>query len=228
MAQNINWEREYQNPFFVTKNADPQKDALRFFKFVRKQKAAELNGMHVLDLGSGTGRNSNYLATLGCAVSAMEISRTAIELAKKRASELEVEITYLNQSIGEKYPYASDSFDFALDITSSNALDEKEREVYLSETVRTLKKDGLVFVRALCKDGDKNAKKLLKLFPGKEVETYMMPKSGLVERVFTENDFRITYGKYFKILKVLKKSGYTKFDGQPYKRNYLLAYLAKK
>ena len=63
-----------------------------------------------------------------------------------------------------------------LDITSSNSLNAKEREIYLSEVNRVLKKNGHFFVRALCKDGDKNAQSLLKKSPGKDYDTYMSLK----------------------------------------------------
>jgi hypothetical protein len=73
----------------------------------------------------------------------------------------------------------------------------------------------------------KNAKNLLKVSPGPEKDTYFMKDLNLTERVFSEEDFRHIYGAYFKIKKISKRSGYTRFDGQNYKRNYLLAYLQK-
>jgi SAM-dependent methyltransferase len=227
MAQKIAWEKEYRNPLFITKGDNPQGDVLRFLKFFKKQTGLKIFDLKVLDLGCGTGRNSNYLANFGNEVVGMEISPSAIVLAKKRAKKSEIPVTYLEQSIGEKYPFTSENFDMILDITSSNALDENERELYLAEVSRTLKNTGYLFVRALCRDSDKNAKKLLKKFPGSEKDTYVMPKSGLIERVFSEQDFRSTYGKFFEIAYLTKKSGYTNFDGQPYKRNYWIAYLKK-
>lgn len=227
MAQKIAWEKEYCNPLFITKGDKPQGDVLRFLKFFKKQTGFKIFGLKVLDLGCGTGRNSNYLASLGNEIVGMEISPSAITLARKRALQLETSVDYLEQSIGAKYPFATENFDMILDITSSNALDEKERELYLEEISRTLKDTGYLFVRALCKDADKNAKKLLKKFPGSEKDTYVMPKSGLIERVFSEQDFRSTYGKFFEIVQLAKKTGYTNFDGQPYKRNYWIAYLKK-
>jgi SAM-dependent methyltransferase len=227
MPQKIAWEKEYRNPLFITKGDKPQGDVLRFLKFFKKQTGLKIFDLRILDLGCGTGRNSNYLTTLGNTVIGMEISQSAIELAKKRAPKSETSVQYLEQSIGEKYPFDDKYLDMILDITSSNALNENEREIYLSEASRTLKNTGYLFVRALCRDGDKNAKKLLKKFPGSEKDTYIMPKSGLVERVFSEQDFRSTYGKFFEILHLTKKNGYTNFDGQPYKRNYWIAYLKK-
>lgn len=228
MAQIQVWEKEYQDPILVTKNEKPQNDVLRFLKYLKKNKKINLENLNILDLGSGTGRNSNYLASFGNNVFGMEISNFAIKLAKEKMNELNINVNYFPRSMGEKFPFENNYFDFILDVTSSNSLSEKERENYLNETRRVLKTGGNFFVRALCKDGDKNAKKLLKLFPGKEKDTYQMPELNLVERVFSEDDFRNLYGKYFEIEKITKRFGYARFKGQSYKRNYLLAYLAKK
>lgn len=228
MAQFQIWEKEYQDSLLVTKDDKPQNDVLRFFKYLKKTKKLNLKNLNILDLGSGTGRNSNYLSSLGNNVFGMEISDSAIKLARRRSGDLGAKVEYLNKSIGEEFPFENSYFDLVLDITSSNSLNEKERGVYLKETNRTLKQNGNFFVRALCKDGDKNAKNLLRLFPGKEKDTYQMPELNLIERVFSEEDFRNLYGRYFTIEKIIKKTGYAKFKGQSYKRNYLLAYMVKK
>jgi len=183
--------------------------------------------MTVIDLGCGTGRNANYLADQGAHVAAIEISRTALKIAEKRAKEMRVSVDYKLQSIGERYPYSDNTFDLALDITSSNSLDEKERNVYLSETNRVLKSGGYFFVRALCKDGDANTKYLLKNSPGKETDTYVIKEMGLTERVFSKEDFIAHYSKHFHIVSLTKKTGYARFNGKIYKRNYWLAYVKK-
>jgi hypothetical protein len=85
-----------------------------------------------------------------------------------------------------------------------------------------------MFVRALCKDGDKNALTLLKTSPGKEHDTYILPDLALCERVFSRNDFVETYSKNFEILSLEKDVNYTSFGGRSYKRNFWLAYLKKK
>jgi len=236
------WENEYRNPLLVTKNDAPQQDVLRFFKWLKKTKKFRLFEKQVLDLGCGTGRNSNYVANLGNNVVGIDISDTALKIAHDRASKIfdqaitfsangwtgNENISYLKQNIGSSYPFDDKSFDMILDITSSNSLNEAERATYLAEMSRVLKDDGYIFVRALCKDGDKNAKNLIKISPGHEYDTYIMKDIHLVERVFSETDLRSLYGQYFDILSLEKKSGYAQFKGQSYKRNYWLAYLKKK
>lgn len=221
------WEREYRNPKLVTKNDGPQADTLRFFKFLKKEQKYRVEDKNVLDVGCGTGRNSNYLAEDGNNVIGIEISRTALGIAKDRAKELGVVVDYRLGDIGELYEIKDETIDVILDVTSSNSLNEKGREVYLSETNRVLKNGGYFFVRALAKDGNKNVKNLLKQSPGPEYDTYIIKEIGLTERVFSREDFIKMYGRYFKILNLEKKTSYTTFNDRIYKRDYWLAYLQK-
>jgi SAM-dependent methyltransferase len=225
--QGIIWEKEYRNPLFVTKKDGPQADTLRFLKFLKKEEKYKVEGRTILDLGSGTGRNANYLAEMGNKVIGIEISKTALEIAKARARELSLAVLYRLGDIGEKYDIPDNSVDIVLDVTSSNSLDEAGREIYLSETNRVLKIGGYFFVRALCKDGNKNVKNLLKLSPGREHNTYIIKENGLTERVFSREDFVKMYGKYFKILSLEKKTNYSTFNNRLYKRDYWLGYLTK-
>lgn len=222
--QGNTWEREYRNPKLVTKNEGPQADTLRFFKFLKKEEKFNLYDKVILDLGCGTGRNSNYLAELGNEVIGIEISKTAIQIAKQRATVL---VDYRLGDIGDKYEIKDKSVDVVLDVTSSNSLNEKGREIYLNETDRVLKDGGYFFVRALAKDGNKNVKNLLKQSPGSEYDTYIIKEINLTERVFSKEDFIKMYSKYFKILNLEKKTSYTTFNERIYKRDYWLAYMKK-
>ena len=210
---------------------------MRFFKFLKKEQKYIVEGKSVLDLGCGTGRNSNYLAERDNNVIGIEISKTALLIAKERAISLGVNVDYRLGDMGENYDIKDGSIDVILDVTSSNSLNEKGRENYLNEMNRVLKgpsssktttgESGYIFVRALCKDGNKNVKNLLKQSPGREYDTYIIKDIGLTERVFSREDFIKMYGKYFKILNLEKKTNYTTFNNRVYKRDYFLAYLTK-
>lgn len=221
------WDKEYQNPKLVTGGDLPLADTLRFLKFLKKDQKYRVEERTVLDLGCGNGRNANYLADLGNKVIGIEISKTALKLALSRAQDMGVSVDYRLGDIGEKYEIKDNSVDIVLDITSSNSLNEKGRDVYLSEVSRILKKGGYAFVRALAKDGNKNVKNLLKMSPGKEYDTYIIKEIGLTERVFSRDDFIKMYSQYFKILHLEKKTSYSTFDNRIYKRDYWLAYLTK-
>ena len=221
------WEREYGEFKLIVNSLEdrPQSGLACFLRWLKEEQKIDFKKWRVLELGSGSGRNANYLASIGCAVTGLEFSQPALALARKRAEMSGVEIDYLEHDIGRPYPVPANYFNLVLDITSSNSLDEKGREIYLREVKRVLQLDSWFFLRALCKDGDKNVKELLKRFPGPERDTYIMPELGLVERVFSKEDLEKTYGQYFKLAKLTRESQYVKFNNRRYKRYYWVAYL---
>jgi len=227
MPQQTTWENEYKRPQLVTKDEAPQKDVLRFLKFLRRKEGVELSHLRVLDLGCGTGRNANCIAELGNIVIGYDISPTAISLATSRAKKMNVDATFQVFDMGTPYPLPDAWANLILDITASNSLTEIERANYLSEAHRVLKPGGYFFVKTLCKDGDKNAKALIKQHPGKEHDTYINQDMQLVERVFTRKDFVSLYSPYFTIISLEQKTSYTRFNGRSYKRNFWLAYMKK-
>lgn len=227
MAQERVWDREYKKSTFLTKENKPQSDVVRFVQFLKKEQKINTEGLFVIDLGCGVGRNSFYFAEMGNNVTGIEISKTALDIARKNALDAGLDINYIKQSIGDELGFKDGSFDIALDITSSNSLSESERFVFLSETKRVLKDDGYFFTKALCKDGDDNAKFLLKNNPGKERDTYIMPETEIVERVWTKDDFVSEYSKYFEIISLEKKTSYTKIKDRSYKRNFWIVYMKK-
>ena len=133
MPQTEAWEREYRNPKLVTGKAEPQNDVKRYLKFLKKEEKVSFDALRVLDLGCGTGRNANYLAEMigegtkpdMVMVTGFEISKTALNVAKERASDAGLRVDYKIQSIGEIYPCEDETFDLIFDITSSNSLNEK-------------------------------------------------------------------------------------------------------
>jgi SAM-dependent methyltransferase len=227
MAQKHIWDREYQNPQLVTLGEDARKDVRDTLKDLRRKHGVALETLRVLDLGCGVGPNALYLAEYGATVTGIDISPTAIEIAKTRAREASAVIDYRVGNMGAALPFPEHSFDLILDIMASNSLTEAERDIHLKEMHRVLSPGGHLIYRGLCKDGDSNAKNLIKMFPGAERDTYVMPKLGLTERVFSEADFRSLYSAYFSIISLEKKSNYAHFDGKSFKRNYFVGLLQK-
>jgi SAM-dependent methyltransferase len=240
------WEKEYKEKKLMSGDK-PQKSFLKFLKFLKKESKKEREGgvfmggnltntqKTVLDLGSGNGKNSVFLAKKGYGVFGLEFSKNAIDLAQdlksKNIGEIKIfggEVSFWQKSIGEKFDFSDDSFDIILDITSSNSLNKKERETFLQESQRVLKKDGYFFARGLLKDGDTNAKLLLKKYSTEEKNTYKIPEFGLTERVFEKKELEGLYGKYFKILNFEKETHYTTYGSNKYKRNFWVLYMKKK
>lgn len=90
MAQEKVWDAEYKNPQLVTGSGEPQNDFKRFIKWLRKDRKLSLEGLRVLDLGSGLGKNAIFLAERGANVVGMEISKNAIRIAEDRAKSRDV------------------------------------------------------------------------------------------------------------------------------------------
>lgn len=222
------WEKEYEERRLVSMDTAPQADVLRFFKWLKKDRQFDFRDKLIFDLGSGNGRNANYLAAKGAKVVGLEMARNALAEAKAEALRQGLSVEYNHQSMAEKWPAAAASVDLVLDITSSNALSGRERRSYLAELSRTMKSGSFLFVRTLRKEGDKNAKMLLRDFPGPEENSYLLKGTGIVEYVFSEDNLHDIYGRYFSFAWLEKKSGYQRWGSQSYKRNYWLAYLVKK
>lgn len=227
MAQRNAWDKEYKDSKLVTRSEEPQNDFKRYCKFLKKDNGISFEGLRVLDLGCGTGKNSIFLAERGALCTGIEISPAALDLGRKRARENSLEVNFIESSFGEEFPFEDSSFDLVLDIMSSNSLTESEREIYLRETARVLKPGGHFFVRLLALDGDKNAQTLLKTHQGNEPGTYTLPEVGVTERVLTKNEFLSYYSPLFTILKLERKSGYAHVGDRLFKRNYWIAYLQK-
>lgn len=212
------WEREYTTPQLISLGVEPIKVVKNFTKWLRKNEKMELSNLNILDLGCGNAKNSFYIAEQGLnnKIVGIDISETALKYARELAPEGD----FIKQSIGAPLPFPDSSFDIILDVTSSNSLSESERAVYLKEIQRVIKPGGYLFIRALCKDGDKNAQNLLKEFPGREKDTYIMPDLGLTEKVFSREDLIAQYSSAFGNLYLDKETHYTKFNNQSYKRNF--------
>lgn len=220
------WEKEYRNPQLISNSDEPQLDFKHFVRWLRKTQHVDLTGQRVLDLGSGTGKNSFFLAERGSEVVGVELSQTAVKIARRRAQEKRLDVEFILGDIGQKLPFENNSFDLIIDVVSSNSLNDIERAVCIKEVKRMLRPNGFLYIKALCKDGDKNAGNLIDRFPGKEKDTYIMPSTGIVERVFSRKDIENLYSD-FEILHIERKQSYTQFQGKPYKRYFWLLYLSK-
>ncbi len=226
------WDAEYKDQQLLSPSHVPQADVMRFVKWLKKEykrhdSRLDFDGLRVLDLGSGTGRNSVYFAEQGAEVIGYEFAPRAILAARAHARHRELPITYTLQDIGETYPLQHVSVSIALDVTSSNSLSDEGREVYLKETARVLAHGGYLLVRALSLEGDAHAKELVKRFPGPDPDTYVHPDLGITEKVFTRESFLATYDPYFNIISLDRVQHYATVAGRTYKRSYWIAYLQK-
>lgn len=221
------WEQEYQNPQFLTLGTEPLSNVRHFMKWLRRKQKVDTSDFVVLDNGCGNGKNLKYIVEeFAESGTGYDISETAIVTARQLSQGLPIQ--YFTQSFTDELPVSDNSIDLALDITASHVLSESERVGYIAELTRKMKSDGYLFLRTLCLEGDQNAKKLIKQFPGKSNQSYVLPGTGIEERVFTWQNIVDVYEKDFTILFHEKTTGYQKWANQSYKRNYWIVYLQKK
>ena len=82
--------------------SDPQRLAIHFVRLSKVARAAQLpHAAHVLDMGCGWGMTSEFFATLGCRVLAVDINPQFVELVSRRAARLGLPITTLVSSFDD-------------------------------------------------------------------------------------------------------------------------------
>ncbi len=237
-SQERAWDAEYRARQLLSPSNVPHAEVVRFFRWLKKEyrkahaepdaEPFSLEGKRALDLGSGTGRNSVYLAEQGAQVTGYEFSPTALAMAKKAAEGSGLPLDYHLRSIGEPFPLPDGSMDIVLDVTSSNSLSDAERTVCLAEISRVLAPGGTLFLRALSLEGDAHAKELVKRVPGPDPDTYIHPDLGIVEKVFSRESLARAYEPRFAFLKLDRVQHYAKVAGRTYKRSYWVAYLQRR
>lgn len=224
--QSRQWDEEYRKQVFLTGSQVPQLDFRHFIKWLKKHQHCALAERRALDLGCGNGKNSFYLSDQEMQVTGIDISQVAIDAAKERASREGYDVDFRVGSIAELSDWPDGYFDLAIDMLSSNSLLSDGRRRFLNELWRVLKPGAYALIKVPGLEHDKNAENLLRKFPGPEHHTYVMPKTGITEHVFTQSELEYDFQNY-QIHKLEQRSSRTIFDGTPYNRKFWLIYLQK-
>ncbi len=97
-----------------------------------------------LDICAGAGTNTIYLAGKGFMVYGIDISETALRIAKERAERAGVKAHFIRGNF-LNLPFAEE-FEFLVDIGCFHNVLEKDREKYISEIWSVLKKGGKYYL----------------------------------------------------------------------------------
>jgi len=111
--------------------------------FVELAKKGELEPGSVLDIGCGTGENAILLAESGYTVTGVDAAPIAIDTAKAKARNVNVEFhvrNALNLNLGQS------KFDHAIDSVLFHTFHDNERPVYAKEVAKSLRKGGKYFM----------------------------------------------------------------------------------
>ncbi|MCK4980232.1 MAG: methyltransferase domain-containing protein [Candidatus Delongbacteria bacterium] len=145
----------------------------------------------ILELGCGDAELSLSLADLGYYVSGIDISPTAIEWAKEKATERDMKSDF---RVGDvlSMEYDDNSFDIAVDSYCLHCIIGRDREKFLKEIKRILKPDGLLIGITMSNTIPEDIKQYFN-------ENREMVRNGVAGRYIGRSD---------DILKEFKNSGY--------------------
>jgi 2-polyprenyl-3-methyl-5-hydroxy-6-metoxy-1,4-benzoquinol methylase len=152
----MHWNREYSTHRSLWGN-NPSELAIVAVEYLKKS-GVNSAALNILDIGCGYGRDAfHYTEYLRCAVSGIDKSERAIELAVRTADETK------NRNVAFKMKDFSDLGDEKYDIvTASNLyqlLRETERKNLVEAIAKTLKPGGLLFLSTLSIDDPEHARK---------------------------------------------------------------------
>ena len=179
---------------------DIHPDILKVSKLLKKLKARK-----VLDLGSGTGRNTVFLARNGFEVYGIDISEKGITETKDWLKKEDLSAHLSTQDITKKLPFESDFFDAVISTQVIHHARIKTIEKIIKEIGRVLNTNGFVLVTApedRGYDPERRGGWKMKLI---EKHTYLPlsgPEKGLVHYFFTKETLRDAFSKFFVIKKL--------------------------
>jgi len=221
------WNAEYRSGNHLALSNNPSEDLAKFTRWLeRGYGRTYLNPtVSVLDLGCGNGRNLIYLAkNFGIKGIGIDNSSEAISQAKRASANLPLE--YQIRSIANPLLIQDNSQTFVLDMMTSHFLKSDGRTNLRQEIIRVLKPDGWLFWKTFLRDEDEHAERLLRENPAEETGSYIHPKIGLAEHVFTETEIESVLSEHFFIRKILKSHGHLR-KGHTGKRRSISIYAQK-
>lgn len=126
-----------------------------FLKQSLHRQNLDFKNLNVLDLGTGTGTSALFAAHEGANVMGVEVSQTAIDIAKDHAQTLKLKIDFLTQDV---LSFNHDrKFDLAIDSTLLHCLvGEHDRQKFYECVRRHLVPGGLLFVNTMISGQDKS------------------------------------------------------------------------
>ena len=94
------WAYQYDNNINLTRDLD---------KTVTKESLSNIDFFKVLELGCGSGKNTEWLITKADKLVGLDFSKNMLDLARKKITSKKV--TFINADLNEKWPVNNNSFD---------------------------------------------------------------------------------------------------------------------
>jgi len=178
---NIPWARQNVNPLLQT--------------YLDEKKEHKGNA---LVIGCGLGDDAYALFKVGYHVVAIDVSQTALDLAKKRFSDADIE--FVKQDIFDMPEKYDEHFDFVFEALTIQSLPREFREKMIHAVAKTLKKGGELLVVAHKHNGNTSGPP----WPLTQEEVNLFKDAGLKELKFelinedshiSNTKFRLLYTK---------------------------------
>ena len=142
-----------------------------------------------IDLGCGTGNYAIYLASRGFDVTGIDISPTAIKIAKEKAKKKETKCSFLVTNVLGDLCEVKKTFDFAFEWELLHHIFPEQRRTYV-ENVYVLLNPGGVYLSVCFSEKDKE-------FSGSG--NYRVTALGTTLYFSSENELRDLFEPYFNI-----------------------------
>lgn len=124
-------------PEHIPWNLDTPPDAL-----VELFKSGKISPCKTIDLGCGTGNYALYLAKMGFDVTGIDISPSAIKMAKKNAGSKALNPSFISADMLGELKEFTEPFDFAYDWEVLHHIFPEDRKKYLKNVHRILSSGG--------------------------------------------------------------------------------------
>ena len=154
-----------------------------------------------LDAGCGNGRNSIYLAEMGCKVCGVDASSVAIDFANRNASQLLIanQISFSNEVLQESWQFDDEAFDLVLDsyVLCHYSCDDFISQ-YISEMRRVVSDGGIVF-SSFFSDQDSYYREVGQCL---DIEKQYVrdPNNGLCKRLYQVEEGKAKFSSHFEVV----------------------------
>lgn len=126
-------------------------------------------GMKVLDVGCGNGNFSMKLAGMGCVVTGIDVSEEMLKVARGKAAELDLSISYLQMDATE-LAFEDSAFDVVLAMATVEFIEDTAQAV--KEMFRVAKVGGQILIGTINADSDWGDYYQAKKLQGKSIYRY--------------------------------------------------------
>ncbi|MFW9893871.1 MAG: class I SAM-dependent methyltransferase [Candidatus Thorarchaeota archaeon] len=115
--------------------------------FVKLVESGELTPSRVLDIGSGPGENTIFLAEQGSSAVGIDFTPEAVEIARNRAIQHGVDVEFVlgNVLYLEQF-FEANTFDHVIDSGLFHSIHPKDLDQFVQQVRRVLKPNGIYYI----------------------------------------------------------------------------------